>query len=273
MGLCTAAVRLHPRFGEAEANRAASTAAIDAAAAAGARLVVLPELCSSGYCIATEAEADSACEPLDGPTVAAWTAAARRHDLVIVGGLAERDDAGQRRNSAVVVDAAGLQATYRKVHLWGIEKRWFVAGDELPPVVSTSVGRLGIGICYDLWFPELCRSLADRGAELLVFPSNLTDDPPITVRDHVYTAVARAEAHRNRTAIVVADRCGTERGATWTGAAIIIDATGALIGAPLHDDDRPELVIADLPTPGQRETAWGDANDVVGDRRPDLFSG
>ena len=213
MGLCTAAVRLHPRFGEAEANRAASTAAIDAAAAAGARLVVLPELCSSGYCIATEAEADSACEPLDGPTVAAWTAAARRHDLVIVGGLAERDDDG-----AVA-------------------------------------------------------ALADRGAELLVFPSNLTDDPPITVRDHVYTAVARAEAHRNRTAIVVADRCGTERGATWTGAAIIIDATGALIGAPLHDDDRPELVIADLPTPGQRETAWGDANDVVGDRRPDLFSG
>jgi len=273
MPLLAASVRLHPRLGDPAGNLAASVEAIEAAGAAGARLIVLPELCTSGYCFADDAEADAACQPVPGPATEAWTALAGRHDAVIVAGLAERDEDGRRRNTAVVIGPDGLLAVYRKIHLWAREREWFAAGDEPPPVVDTPVGRVGVGVCYDLWFPELWRSLADRGAEVLAFPSNLTDDPPIATADHVYTAVARTAAHLSRVPVVVADRCGAERGATWVGAALVVDGQGQVRGRPERDDDAPTIVLAELPEPRPRETAWGAWNDIVGDRRPDLLGG
>ena len=274
MPLTTASVRLHPRLGDPAGNLAASVAAIEAAGEAGARLIVLPELCTSGYCFADDAEADAACQPIPGPATEAWAALARRFDAVIVAGLAERDaDRGCRRNSAVAVGPDGVLAVYRKVHLWGRECEWFAPGDETPPVVVTPVGRIGIGVCYDLWFPEFWRSLADHGAEVLAFPSNLTDAPPIATADHVYTAVARTAAHLTRVPVVVADRCGSERGTTWVGLALIVDGEGGVIGRPARDDDSPETVLATLPDPAPRTTDLSPWNDVIGDRRPDVLGG
>lgn len=266
-----AAIRIQPVFGDLAGNRQTTHAALTAAADAGAEVLVLPELCISGYCFESDAEADAACETIPGPSTELWSALARDRGVVIIGGLAERDATGQRRNSAVVIDPSGIVGVYRKLHLWGREKLYFVPGDELPPIVATSLGKVGVGICYDLWFPELVRVLADGGAELLVFPSNLTDDPPIVLSDHVYVAVARAAAHLNRVPLIVADRCGTERGATWAGAAVVIAASGTTI-ALAPDNDAPAIVIAELPTLSPRETAWGPLNDIVADRRSVLIN-
>src|SRR5437588_6667900 len=93
--------------GRAEANRAAAREAITRSAAEGARLVVLPELTNSGYVFGDAEEARGLAEHLTGPTVREWAALAREHDLVVVGGLCERDDDGAVRNSAVLVDAGG----------------------------------------------------------------------------------------------------------------------------------------------------------------------
>ena len=273
MSPIVAAVRMEPVLGDRAESIARGLAGAAEAVAAGAEVVVLPELCTSGYCFASEAEADAACEPVPGEATAAWHAFAREHGAVVVAGLAERLDAGGRANSAVVVDRDGVRAVYRKAHLWDTEKLWFAEGADLPPVVATSAGMIGVGVCYDLWFPELVRSLADRGAELLAFPSNLTDDPPVVVRDHAYTAVARAAAHINRVPLVLADRCGAERGATWVGAAVVVDADGRLVAAPDRDDDRPAVVVGDLPPLAPRAAALGERNDLVGDRRDDLFGG
>lgn len=266
-----AAIRTQPVFGDLAGNRQATHTALTAAADAGAEILVLPELCVSGYCFESDAEADAACETIPGPSTELWSSFARARGVVVIGGLAELDETGRRRNSAVVIDPSGIVGVYRKLHLWGRETLYFVPGEDPPLVVETSLGKIGVGICYDLWFPELVRALADGGAELLVFPSNLTDDPPIVLADHVYVAVARAAAHLSRVPLIVADRCGTERDATWVGAAVVIAASGATLGlAP--DDDESAHVIAQLPALSPRKTAWGPHNDIVADRRSVLVT-
>jgi predicted amidohydrolase len=128
--------------GDRKGNRATARQAIERAAAAGAKVVVLPELTNSGYMFHDAAEAAALAEPVDGPTITGWIDSARRHDLIVVGGLCELDEAGRLRNSAVLVDASGVRAVYRKTHLWDAEKTVFEPGGELPPIVDTAVGRM-----------------------------------------------------------------------------------------------------------------------------------
>jgi predicted amidohydrolase len=265
-----AAVRLGPEIGALEVNRRASVSAIEEAAAAGAELVVLPELAVSGYVFSGADEAQACAEPVPGPTTEAWKAAAARAGCTVVGGLCELDGSGRLRNSAVVVDGSGVLAVYRKLHLWGRETLMFVAGDEPPPVVETRAGRIGVGICYDLWFPELARSLALRGADILAAPSNLSASPPQPGLPHLYVVVAIATAHVNRMHVVLADRCRAERGEQWLGASLVVAADGTVMAQSL-DGAHPGSALADLDLAGARDKRWGEHNDLAGDRREARF--
>jgi predicted amidohydrolase len=265
-----AAVRLGPEIGAVATNRQACVAAIARAAAEGARLVVLPELATSGYCLRDAAEARASAETVPGPTTRAWQEAADRHGVVVVGGVCEIDDGDRLRNTAVVVDAGGVRGVYRKLHLWGREPALFVAGDERPPVVETSLGRIGLAICYDLWFPELPRDLAMRGAELLAVPSNLSASPAQAGLPHLDVVVALATAHVNRVHVVVADRCRTERGSEWLGAALVVDADGTLLAGPPPGTDEA-MAIAEVDLERARSKGWDGLNDLLGDRRGDIY--
>ena len=174
------------------------------------------------------------------------------------------------RNTIVVLGPDGaLLARYRKLHLWGREKLVFAPGDEPPPVVETPVGRLGLGICFDLWFPEHVRALALAGAEIAVFPSNFSHSEPQDGLPHLDVVTAIAMAHVNRLHLVVSDRCGTERGQRWVGSTLVVDADGVLLGlAP--DDDQPCAVHATVDLAASRDKRWGIYNDVLADRRPGL---
>ena len=136
---------------EPDANRQAAAEAVAEAAAAGARLVVLPELSDSGYVFDAEdpaAEARGLAAPVaDSATLRQWQALAGRHRLVIVGGFCELGADARLYNSAALVDASGTRAVYRKAHLWDNEKIPFTPGDAAPPVVETEVragGRDGL---------------------------------------------------------------------------------------------------------------------------------
>ena len=162
--------------GEPDVNRQAAASAVAEAAAAGARLVVLPELCDSGYVFD---DADPAVEarglaaPAAGSvTLRQWCSLARQHRLVIVGGFCELGADGRLYNSAALVDASGTRAVYRKAHLWDSEKLVFTPGDAVPPVVDTEVGRVAVMICYDVEFPEWVRLAALEGADLIAAPVN-----------------------------------------------------------------------------------------------------
>lgn len=266
--LTVACAQLAPRIGDLERNRAQADAAVARAAAAGASLVVLPELCTSGYVFADAAEARRLAEPVDGPTVDGWRELAAREQLVIVGGLCELDRDGALRNSAVVIDKGELCAVHRKAHLWDREQLFFKAGDCAPPVVQTGFGRVGVAVCYDAFFPEVMRMLALAGADVITVPMNspLFGLPLEPLAADVVLASAAAQV--SRVVVAQADRSGTERGVEWSGASVIVDIDGRVLTQPARGE---ALILARVDLARARDKAFGARNDVLRDRRPELY--
>jgi predicted amidohydrolase len=252
-------------------NRELSRSAIKQQVAIDTRIILLPELMSSGYVFASIEEARSCAERADGPTVSLWAAYAQHFGVVIAGGFAELGDEGELYNSAAVVGPDGLLAIYRKTHLWDREKLWFTPGSEAPPVVETPFGRIGILICYDLYFPELTRVVALAGADLIAVPANLPLFPRPEGERPVEIALAQATAHVNKVWVALCDRSGPERGVDWTGASCIVAPDGFLAGGTVREYGRGN-VSADCDLERSRDKAWGERNDVVGDLRPELYA-
>jgi predicted amidohydrolase len=249
------------------ANRRMAEQAIRRAAGAGADIVLLPELATSGYVFTGPAEARSVAVGIEHPLFQEWSVAAGK--ATVVGGFCELGDDGRLYNSAAVVDRTGVRVVYRKTHLWGLEKLIFTPGSRPPPIVETASGRVGLLICYDLEFPEVTRDLAVRGADLIVAPVNWPlverpagERPPETV-------IAMAAARTNRIGIAIADRSGTERGQVWTGGSAIIDECGWVVADQQGD---PEAAVeADLDLRRARRKELGEHNHVLADRRPELY--
>lgn len=256
--------------GAATHNRGALIEAVQDAARFGADVVVLPELANSGYAFHDSAEAAALAEPLDGPTVTDWIDLAHRHGLVLVGGLCERGETALY-NSAVVVDSGGLQAVYRKAHLWDHEKLLFTAGTEPPAVADTAAGRIGVLICYDLELPEWVRLAALDGTELLCAPTNWPDLPRPAGERPMEIVRTQAAAAVNRMFIAVCDRTGPERGTDWVGGSIILEPDGWPLAGPAYR--RSRAITAGCTLSVARDKKISDHNDVHADRRPELYRG
>jgi predicted amidohydrolase len=267
-----ACCQLALRIGESEVNRRAGLAAASAAAADGASIVVLPELSASGYVFRDEAEARTLAEAADGPTAAGWAHLARQRGVTVVGGICELGDDGLVYNTALVVDSAGLRATYRKAHLWDAEKLVFTPGSGPPPVVDTAGTRLAVVICYDLEFPEWVRLPALTGAQLLCVPANWPAQPHPVGERPMDVVRAQAAAAVNRMFIAVCDRVGVERGVDWVGGSVIIDPGGWPLAGP-EPGDRELTVAADCDLAVAVDKKISARNDVLADRRPDLYRG
>lgn len=166
-----------------DSNREASLAGIGEAARRGADVVLLPELHLTEYfCKHQDPDLFDLAEPLDGPTRHALAEAARSHGVVVVGSIFERRAPGLAHNTALVLDRDGtLAGVYRKMHIPDDpgyhEKFYFTPGDTGFKPVDTSVGRLGVLVCWDQWFPEAARLMALAGAEVLLYPTAIGWDP------------------------------------------------------------------------------------------------
>jgi predicted amidohydrolase len=264
--MIVACCQLEPRIGELEANRAQAMAAISEA---DARVVVLPELCVSGYVFEDAGEARSLAEPLDGPTVSGWARLARERDLVIVGGLCERDG-DALHNTAVLVDASGVRTVYRKAHLWERERLIFDAGSEPPPVVDTPVGRIGVVVCYDLEFPEWVRMPALAGADLLCAPVNWPLEPRPDGERPAEVVRVQAIASTNRMFVAVCDRVGAERGTDWVGGSVIAGPDGFPLAGPARAGEI-QTIAAECDLAAARDKRLGEYSDAFADRRPELY--
>jgi predicted amidohydrolase len=269
MSVRVACQQLAPTVGELEGNRKLTREAVREAVAAGASLVVLPELSTSGYVFESPEEARACAESADGPSLRAWSEAAGG-DAVVVGGFCELGEDGNLYNSAAVVDESGVLAVYRKTHLWDREKLFFEPGNEPPPVLETRSGRIGVCVCYDLNFPEVPRGLALAGADIVAVPTNWPSYPRPEGERPMEAAVAMATAHLNHVFVAACDRCGSERGVEWTGGSIICNEWGWPEAGPI-DDYGVGLLVADCDFSRARDKAWNERNDVLGDRRPDLY--
>jgi len=266
-----AACQLGLAVGEVESNRAAAAAAVAESAGHGAELVVLPELCDSGYVFTGVAEARALATPAaDSPTLREWQALAGRYGTTIAGGFCELGDDGLVYNSAALVGPDGVLAVYRKAHLWDAEKLVFTPGAEAPPVVALPAGRVSVMICYDLEFPEWVRLAALAGADLIAAPVNWPAAPHPPAERPSEVVKVQAGAAVNGVFIVVADRCATERGVAWVGGSLIAGPDGYPLAGPVTAD-RPALLTAECDLPRARDKRINSRNDLFTDRRPDLY--
>lgn len=228
-------------------NRARSVALIEAAAADGAQLVVLPELMVSGYGVDRDGLSASA-EAVDGPTLAAWHGVAARLGVHIVGGFCERA-ADKLYNAAMMVGPGGLAGHYRKLHLFDAEKTVFAPGDLGLPVYDLPFGRVGICVCYDLRFVEVVRALALKGADLIAVPTAWVggfDANPFDAMGYIGQARgAIVQANLSQVFICCASQSGAVAGIRFLGSSLIVDPYGSVLVGPLGQDAE-EVAAVDI---------------------------
>jgi predicted amidohydrolase len=267
-----ACIQMEPLVGRKEQNVKRSVQLIEQAAAQGARLIVLPELCNTGYVFESREEAFALAEEVpQGPTCKAWIDIAQRHGAHLVAGISERHG-DALYNAAVMIGPAGYVGTFRKVHLWGAENLFFEPGNLGFPVFKTPLGRIGTFICYDGWFPESYRLCALQGADIVCIPTNWV---PIPGQDEKREAMANilcmAAAHANSMFVAAADRVGVERGQPFIGQSVIVSYTGWPIAGPASPD-REEIIYAGANlADARRKRNWNEYNQVLRDRRIDVY--
>jgi predicted amidohydrolase len=259
--------QLAPVFGDLAGNGARAQAAIDLSIAAGAEVVVLPELCTSGYMFESRGEAASLAIARGDPILAGWGRAAAESGAVVAGGFCELGDNGLIYNSAVVFPGSGRPAFYRKLHLWDREKLVFTAGAEFPPVIDSPVGRIAVIVCYDLEFPELTRAVALAGTQLLLVPTNWPIVQKPDGERPAEVVIAMAAAGANRMAIACADRWGTERGQDWEQGATIVGPDGWVAA----ESRKPGMIMAEVDLGAALDKHHTELADVFADRRPAFY--
>lgn len=240
----------------------------------GANLIVLPELANTGYLFNSRQEAFEHAEAIPhGPSTQAWVEFARTHQVYLVAGLAERE--GTRLfDSAVLLGPDGFIGKYRKAHLWNQEKLWFTPGDLGFPVFDTPIGRIGLLICWDIWFPEVPRILSQQGADIICSLNNWVWTPPPLFDETgkcMATYLTMTAAHTNNVFIAAANRIGTDRGEKFLGCSLIAGTNGWPIGEVASADEEA-ILYADIDLSAARSAPiWNTLNDLPRDRRTDLY--
>lgn len=264
------------RDGDPNINLERSVARIHAAAHAGAELVILPELANSGCDLRSREHALILAEEVADPgekrcglTVRAWREAAGETGIFVVGGLLEREG-DTLYNSAAIV-GPDFFGRYRKTHLWDGEKLLYETGGDLP-VFETPLGRIGVLVCYDAWFPEAARTLALRGAELLCIPANAPDDwvPEHQRRGGLTMLNAHAISHANANRIFVA--CANRVCDGYLGRSCVVDTTGGVLA--FGSAEKEETVIANIDLKRSRhEKQLTRISHAFGDRNLGTYGG
>ena len=239
-----------------------SIAGLREAAAQGARLAVLQELhCGPYFCQTEDTTCFDLAEPIPGPGTEIFAKVARELNLVIVTSLFERRAPGLYHNTAVVLEADGsIAGRYRKMHIPDdpgyYEKFYFTPGDLGFMPIATSVGRLGVLVCWDQWYPEAARLMAMAGAELLIYPTAIGFDPGDPASEQArqreaWMTIQRGHAVANGIPVVSVNRVGFEAdpsgvgsGAQFWGHSFVAGCQGELLA--VADGEREQVLVVDL---------------------------
>ena len=257
-----------PCTGERSQNLEMSEAGIRAAAAGGARLIVLQELHTSLYFCQHESTGLFAlAETIPGPSTEWLGALARELDVVIVGSLFEKRAPGLYHNTAVVLERDGrLAGTYRKMHIPDdpgyYEKFYFTPGDAphagsragFTPI-NTSVGRLGVLVCWDQWYPEAARLMALAGADVLIYPTAIGWNPQDSAEEQqrqrdAWVIIQRSHGVANGLPVIVVNRVGFEPdpqgqwpGSQFWGHSFVAGPQGEIL---CKAGEKPDVLVVDI---------------------------
>jgi len=229
-----------------------------------ADIIILPELCTTGYFFFSRSEVAEIAEPISGPTVAFFKDMALRHNAIVVAGFAERDGNKLYNSSIIVIPEVSETHVYRKIHLFYKERYCFDPGDTGFFVIEDTLRDIRVGpmICYDWRFPESARVLMLLGADLIVCPSNLVTD--------AWRIVMPARAIENKVYVAVSNRAGTEKRGDETllfkGNSTIYGYNGMELqkAGPIED----EILQADIYPQKTRDKSFNQINNILNDRLP-----
>jgi N-carbamoylputrescine amidase len=266
---------------DADANIARAEKMVRAAAAGGANIILIQELFESLYFCQDMVHAFfNLAKPLEENTAIAHFAPIAK-ELGVVLPISVFERSGQNFfNTIVILDADGSNlGYYRKSHIPDgpgySEKFYFSPGDTGFKVWNTKFGRIGVGICWDQWFPETARAMALMGAELLFFPTAIGSEPQDPKLDSAahWQRTMQGHAAANLTPVIASNRIGTEAGVhnteiTFYGASFIADNTGAKIAEASRTEETILTATFDLDELAHTRASWG----VFRDRRPELYS-
>lgn len=247
-----------------EQNKAKLAGNIADVAGKGAELVVLQELHNTPYfCQVEDVDNCNLAEPIPGPSTDFYGSLAKEHSIVLVVSLFERRAAGLYHNTAVVFEKDGsIAGKYRKMHIPDdpayYEKFYFTPGDLGFHPIDTSVGRLGVQVCWDQWYPEGARLMALQGAELLIYPTAIgyesSDTPEEQERQReAWTTVQRGHAVANGLPVVTVNRVGHEpdpsgqtNGIQFWGSSFVAGPQGELLYRASKDNEENIVVDIDM---------------------------
>lgn len=264
-----------------------SVAAIRQAAAQGAELIVLQELHSGRYfCQTEDTEAFDQAEAIPGPTTELFARLAKELAVVLVTSLFERRAAGLYHNSAVVFEKDGsIAGTYRKMHIPDdpgyYEKFYFTPGDLGFTPIETSLGKLGVLVCWDQWYPEAARLMTLAGAELLIYPTAIGYDPADSTEEQqrqreAWITVQRGHAIANGTPLIAVNRVGfepdpsgTTSGAQFWGSSFVAGCQGEILVQGSETEEAVLLVELDRKHAEKVRRVWP----FLRDRRIDAYQG
>jgi N-carbamoylputrescine amidase len=232
------------------------------AAEQGAELVVLQELHNTLYfCQSEDTNLFDLAEPIPGPSTEFYGSLAKKHNIVLVTSLFERRAAGLYHNTAVVFERDGsIAGTYRKMHIPDdpayYEKFYFTPGDLGFHPIQTSVGRLGVQVCWDQWYPEGARLMSLQGAELLIYPTAIGYESSDTTQEQerqreAWTTVQRGHAVANGLPVIAVNRTGHEpdptgqtNGITFWGSSFVCGPQGEFLHrSPINEE---EVVVVEI---------------------------
>jgi predicted amidohydrolase len=261
MRYSAAAIQMDCILGDYEANMAKAERMVEEAVSKGAKLIVLPELFSTGFRL-DERYYEFAEHIPNGNTVRKLEQWAKAWNVYIVGCIVEHGAiSGIVHDTAMLVGPSGYIGKHRKMNPWWQEKLYFKPGGDFS-VFDTPLGRLGIAICYEGGFPEISRQLAIKGADLIIVPSAFGK-----ARLYAWEIFTRARALENGCFLIAANRCGEEKGVAFAGHSRIVNPQGA-VKAELAAGDGVILADVDL-----EEVARQRRNiPYLLDLRTDLFS-
>lgn len=238
------------------------------------RLVVFPELATTGYFFEDRNHLNQYAEKVPrGSTTQHLISLAQKHNAYIVSGLPEKEG-DSIYNSAVLVGPKGFIKKYRKLHLWSEEKLFFDPGDLGLVVAKLPFANIGMMICYDMWFPEQARVLGLMGADILAVPSALVwNDTPAHKKHGYYMAdyVGMTTAHLNQVYLALASQVGHYDGKWLFGSSLLASPFGWPLTEPANDQE-PEVLQTEVDYRRGREVqSWGSMDDFDQDRRTDVY--
>ena len=233
----------------------------------GAQLIVLQELHNSLYfCQVEDVKNFDLAEPIPGPSTKIYGELAKRYGVVIVTSLFERRAAGLYHNTAVVIERDGsIAGRYRKMHIPDdpgyYEKFYFTPGDLGFHPIDTSVGRLGVMVCWDQWYPEAARLMALQGAELLIYPTAIGYESSDTAEEQqrqrmAWQTVQRGHAVANGLPVVAVNRVGDEDGVPFWGTSFVCGPQGEIYYEASDNEEESIIVEMDMDHPEQVRRWW-----------------